>query len=118
MINFGTELYLVIRNPKYQGTHCPYCNQPYTKKEKKYLITQGWFTKIHSEDGYGVELIAEYYDNSTFRTNEIVFGHAYIDNMQELVSLRWEDFESYDEGPYAFREMKEALKWVEEFGNE
>lgn len=121
MLNLGSKIYLAIYNPKYKGTHCEYCGQPYKEPESRYKLVEGYFIAIRSDDGYEVELIAEYDEfKPNYKSNKVVFGHTYLEekDMKNLMSLSLSDFESYDEGPYAFINKEDAEKWMEEFGNE
>ena len=49
-VPFGTEVYLVIKNPLYKE-RCPYCGHKNSEKVDKWMIAKGIYNNIRIFDG-------------------------------------------------------------------
>ena len=130
-IPFGTEVYLVIKNPLYKG-RCPYCGHKNSKRVDKWLIVKGIYNDIRI-DGENLLYYAEYENPKTGRYETVLINNWYLD---DIIDSPWhfkgedyepDDFDVYSkdidvceyrgefDGTRAFHTEKEAEEYIKEF---
>ena len=129
-VPFGTEVYLVIKNPLYKG-RCPYCGHKNSGKVDKWLIVKGIYNGIRI-DGENLLYYAEYENSKTGRYETALINNWYlgdiIDSDYHDEGYKPGDFDVYSkdidiceyrgefDGVMAFHTKKEAEQYIEEFG--
>lgn len=129
-IPFGTEVYLVIKNPLYKG-RCPYCGHKSSEKVDKWLIIEGIYNNIKI-DGENLLYYAEYENLKTGRYETALINNWYlgdiIDSGYNNENYKPSDFDVYSkdidvceyrgefEGTHAFHTKEEAEKFIKRFG--
>ena len=125
-VPFGTEVYLVIKNPSYKGK-CPCCGH----EVAKYLVVEGIFNKMET-DGENLQYYAEYKNPITKKYEEAWINSYYlgdiIDSGYHDENYKPSDFDVYSkdidvceyrgefDGIRAFHTEKEAEEYIKEFG--
>ena len=128
-IPFGTEVYLVIKNPLYKG-RCPYCGHKNSGKVDKWLIVKGIYNNIRI-DGENLLYYAEYENSKTGRYETALINNWYlgdiIDSDYHDEGYKPGDFDVYSkdidvceywgefDGIRAFHTEKEAKEYIKEF---
>ena len=128
-VPFGTEVYLVIKNPLYKG-RCPYCGHKNSGKVDKWLIVKGIYNNIRI-DGENLLYYAEYENSKTGRYETALINHWYlgdiIDSDYHDEGYKPGDFDVYSknidvceywgefDGIRAFHTEKEAEEYIKEF---
>ena len=128
-IPFGTEVYLVIKNPLYKG-RCPYCGHKNSEKIDKWLIVKGIYNGIRI-DGENLLYYAEYKNSKTGRYETALINNWYlgdiIDSDYHDEGYKPGDFDVYSkdidvceywgefDGIRAFHTEKEAKEYIKEF---
>ena len=128
-IPFGTEVYLVIKNPLYKG-RCPYCGHKNSEKIDKWLIVKGIYNGIRI-DGENLLYYAEYENSKTGRYETALINNWYlgdiIDSDYHDEGYKPGDFDVYSkdidvceywgefDGIRAFHTEKEAKEYIKEF---
>ena len=128
-IPFGTEVYLVIKNPLYKG-RCPYCGHKNSEKIDKWLIVKGIYNGIRI-DGENLLYYAEYENPKTGRYETALINNWYlgdiIDSDYHDEGYKPGDFDVYSkdidvceywgefDGIRAFHTEKEAKEYIKEF---
>lgn len=129
-VPFGTEVYLVIKNPLYKG-RCPCCGHKTSKKVDKWLVVEGIYNRIEI-DGDKILYYAEYENPITGKYEEAWMNSYYlgsiIDSDYHDENYQPGKFDVYSkdidvceylgefDGTHAFHTRKEAEKYIEEFG--
>ena len=129
-VPFGTEVYLVIKNPLYKG-RCPYCGHKNSEKVDKWLIVKGIYNSIRI-DGENLLYYAEYENSKTRRYETVLINRWYlgdiIDNDYHDENYKPSEFDVYSkdidiceyrgefDGIKAFHTEKEAKEYIKEFG--
>lgn len=129
-VPFGTEIYLVIKNPLYKGK-CPYCGHKNSGKVDKWLIVEGIYNNIRI-DGENLQYYAEYENPITKKYEEAWINSYYlgdiIDSDYHDEDYKPGDFDVYSkdidvceycgefDGIRAFHTEKEAEEYIKEFG--
>lgn len=129
-VPFGTEVYLVMRNPLYRNI-CPYCGEAPSKKVKKWKVIEGIYNKIET-DGENLRYYAEYKNPITKKYEEAWINSYFlgdiIDSDYHDEDYKPGDFDIYSkdvdvceyrgefDGIRAFHTEKEAEKYIKEFG--
>lgn len=129
-VPFGTEVYLVIKNPLYKG-RCPYCGHKNSGKVDKWLIVKGIYNNIRI-DGENLLYYAEYENPITKKYEEAWINSYYlgdiIDSGYHDENYKPSDFDVYSkdidvceyygefDGIRAFHTEKEAEEYIKEFG--
>lgn len=128
-VPFGTEVYLVIKNPLYKG-RCPYCGHKNSGKVDKWLIVKGIYNNIRI-DGENLLYYAEYENSKTGRYETALINNWYlgdiIDSDYHDEGYKPGDFDVYSkdidvceywgefDGIRAFHTEKEAKEYIKEF---
>ena len=128
-VPFGTEVYLVIKNPLYKG-RCPYCGHKNSGKVDKWLIVKGIYNNIRI-DGENLLYYAEYKNSKTGRYETALINNWYlgdiIDSDYHDEGYKPDDFDVYSkdidvceywgefDGIRAFHTEKEAKEYIKEF---
>jgi hypothetical protein len=128
-VPFGTEVYLVIKNPLYKG-RCPYCGHKNSGKVDKWLIVEGIYNNIRI-DGENLLYYAEYENSKTGRYETALINNWYlgdiIDSDYHDEGYKPGDFDVYSkdidvceyrgefDGIRAFHTEKEAKEYIKEF---
>ena len=128
-VPFGTEVYLVIKNPLYKG-RCPYCGHKNSGKVDKWLIVKGIYNNIRI-DGENLLYYAEYENSKTGRYETALINNWYlgdiIDSDYHDEGYKPGDFNVYSkdidvceywgefDGIRAFHTEKEAKEYIKEF---
>lgn len=128
-VPFGTEVYLVIKNPSYKGK-CPCCSHKISKEVAKYLVVEGIFNKMET-DGENLQYYAEYENPITKKYEEAWINSYYlgdiIDSDYHDEGYKPGDFDVYSkdidvceywgefDGIRAFHTEKEAKEYIKEF---
>ena len=128
-VPFGTEVYLVIKNPLYKG-RCPYCGHKNSGKVDKWLIVKGIYNNIRI-DGENLLYYAEYKNSKTGRYETALINNWYlgdiIDSDYHDEGYKPGDFDVYSknidvceyrgefDGIRAFHTKKEAEEYLKEF---
>lgn len=128
-VPFGTEVYLVIKNPLYKG-RCPYCGHKNSEKVDKWLIVEGIYNNIRI-DGENLLYYAEYENSKTGRYETALINNWYlgdiIDSDYHDEGYKPGDFDVYSKdidvceyrgefyGTRAFHTEKEAKEYIKEF---
>ena len=128
-IPFGTEVYLVIKNPLYKG-RCPYCGHKNSERVDKWLIVKGIYNDIRI-DGENLLYYAEYENPKTGRYETVLINNWYlgdiIDSGYNDENYKPSDFDVYSkdidvceywgefDGTRAFHTEKEAEEYIKEF---
>ena len=128
-VPFGTEVYLVIKNPLYKG-RCPYCGHKNPGKVDKWLIVEGIYNNIRI-DGENLLYYAEYENSKTGRYETALINNWYlgdiIDSDYHDEGYKPGDFDVYSknidvceysgefDGIRAFHTKKEAEEYLKEF---
>ena len=128
-VPFGTEVYLVIKNPLYKG-RCPYCGHKNSGKVDKWLIVKGIYNNIRI-DGENLLYYAEYENSKTVRYETALINNWYlgdiIDSDYHDEGYKPGDFDVYSkdidvceywgefDGIRAFHTEKEAKEYIKEF---
>lgn len=130
-VPFGTEVYLVMRNPLHRNI-CPYCGEVPSKKVKKWKVIEGIYNRIEI-DGEALLYYAEYWNSKTRKYEEAWINSYYLgdiidSNYHEGYEPSGFDIYSKDidvceyrgefDGIRAFHTKREAEKFIEEFGEE
>lgn len=131
-VPFGTEVYLVIKNPLYKG-RCPYCGHKNSEKVDKWLIVKGIYNNIRI-DGENLLYYAEYENPKTGRYETVLINNWYlgdiIDSGYNDKNYKPSDFDVYSkdidvceywgefDGIRAFHTEKEAKEFIKEFGKD
>ena len=129
-VPFGTDVYLVIKNPSYKGK-CPCCGHKISKEVAKYLVVEGIFNKMET-DGENLQYYAEYKNPITKKYEEAWINSYYlgdiIDSGYHDENYKPSDFDVYSkdidvceyrgefDGIRAFHTEKEAEEYIKEFG--
>lgn len=129
-VPFGTEVYLVIKNPLYKGI-CPCCGHKTSKKVDKWLVVEGIYNKMET-DGDNLQYYAEYLNPVTDKYEEAWINSYYlgdiIDSGYHDEDYEPSDFDVYSkdidvceyrgefDGIDAFHTKKEAEEYIKEFG--
>lgn len=131
-IPFGSEIWLVIKNPLYKGI-CPHCHQKIkTKKDTpKFLAVEGTYYKMET-DGEHLQYYAEYWDDVDSKYKEAWINSYYlgdiIDSDYHDENYEPDDFDVYSkdidiceyrgefDGTFAFHTKEDAERYIEEFG--
>ncbi len=129
-VPFGTELYLVIKNPLYKGK-CPYCGHENPEKVDKWLVVEGIYNKMET-DGDNLQYYAEYLNPVTEEYEEAWINGYYlgsiIDSNYHDENYRPGKFDVYSKDidvceylgefdeTHVFHTKEEAEKYIEEFG--
>lgn len=132
-VPFGSEVWLVIKNPLYQGV-CPCCNQKIktNKNVQKLLIVEGTYCKMET-DGENLNYYAEYWDSITDEYKEAWINSYYLD---DIIDSPWhydgdnykpDSFDVYSrdidvcdyrgefDGTMAFHTKEEAEQFIKEY---
>lgn len=128
-VPFGTEVYLVIKNPLYKG-RCPYCGHKNSGKVDKWLIVEGIYNNIRI-DGENLLYYAEYENSKTGRYETALINNWYlgdiIDSDYHDEGYKPGDFDVYSkdidvceyrgefDGIRAFHTEEEAKEYIKEF---
>lgn len=128
-VPFGTEVYLVIKNPLYKG-RCPYCGHKNSEKIDKWLIVEGIYNNIRI-DGENLLYYAEYENPKTERYETVLINNWYlgdiIDSGYNDKNYKPSNFDVYSkdidvceyrgefDGIRAFHTKKEAEEYIKEF---
>ena len=128
-VPFGTEVYLVIKNPLYKG-RCPYCEHKNSEKIDKWLIVEGIYNNIRI-DGENLLYYAEYKNPKTERYETVLINNWYlgdiIDSGYNDKNYKPSNFDVYSkdidvceyrgefDGIRAFHTKKEAEEYIKEF---
>lgn len=125
-VPFGTEVYLVIKNPLYKGV-CPYCGHKTSKKVAKWLVVEGVYNKMIT-DGENLRYYAEYKNPITEKYEDAWINRYYlgdiIDSSYHDTDYKPSDFDVYSkdidvceyrgefDGIFAFHTKEEAEKYI------
>ena len=132
-VPFGSEIYLVIKNPLYSGK-CPCCGHKSSKKVPKFLVVEATYSSMDIGDGDNVDYYADYYDEIRHKGERVWINRWYLD---DIIDSPWhskgedykpDDFDVYSkdidiceyrgefDGVMAFHTKEEAEQYIEEFG--
>lgn len=115
-IPFGTELYLVVKNPYRYEECCPCCGHKFEKTEEKWLILKGTYDRMDI-DGNRLLYYAHYINPKTQKYDCVLINMYYTDQKD---SKDVDIFERWCEGwgGNAFRTKKEAEEYIKEYGED
>lgn len=131
-VKLGERVHLAVLNPLYGEDKCPCCGHK-MKKQPRYVYTEGYFVGIQIQDDNLIHLCEYQSLQGRYNCIEAVGRHYLgdiIDSGEEWFSGEPDQFDYYSkdidifeygyewDGNMVFSTKEEALKWIEEFGDD
>lgn len=127
-IPFGTEIYLIIKNPLYKGK-CPYCGHKNSEADK-WVVVEGIYNEIRT-DGEELLYYAQYTNPYTRVCEKALINYHYLDNIIDSdyhdenykpgrFDMYSKDIDIFERGKeldtLAFRTKEDAEEYIKEIG--